>query len=312
MKYPYTCALFFSIFSLLNAQYTDQINSNRPGASIGAFAVGKNVIQAEAGVAFRHYTHSGYNNSTFTGGVGFLSMRWGFFMETLELTYEGQYLFGNLISKLATTPINYKRNGFLQNFLGIKYLVYDPFKKEKKVSVISWKANNGFKLRELIPAVSITVGANTSPKNNPYPYNNIFSVIYRPVFFQNFGAPLEQEPRIHTRATLATQSHFLRTWVFVTNSTYDRFLSDYPEFNYIFTLTHTLDPLWSVYIEHQRIQSDLFKDQLFRMGAAYLYSNNMQIEASIGTSIKNTPHQLLANLGVSYRLDFHKDFLSAQ
>ena len=42
--------LFFSSFSyLLSAQYTDQINSNRPGASIGAFSVGTRVIQFEAG-----------------------------------------------------------------------------------------------------------------------------------------------------------------------------------------------------------------------------------------------------------------------
>ena len=58
---------------LLKAQYTDQINSNRPGLSIGAFAVGKDVIQAELGIAFRNYLHSGYNNSTFDGGISFLS-----------------------------------------------------------------------------------------------------------------------------------------------------------------------------------------------------------------------------------------------
>ena len=80
-------ALFLILGSVVvQAQYTDQINSNRPGASIGAFAVGKNVIQAEFGLAFRHYSHSGYNNSTFDGGIGFLSLRWGFWLETLELT----------------------------------------------------------------------------------------------------------------------------------------------------------------------------------------------------------------------------------
>ena len=49
-------ALFLFIFSssILIAQYTDQINSNRPGASIGAFSVGKNVYQSEIGFAYRN------------------------------------------------------------------------------------------------------------------------------------------------------------------------------------------------------------------------------------------------------------------
>ena len=52
--------------------YTDQINSNRPGASIGAFSVGKNVYQSELGFAY-DYAHSGYNNSTFDAAIGFIS-----------------------------------------------------------------------------------------------------------------------------------------------------------------------------------------------------------------------------------------------
>ena len=48
------------------------------------------------------------------------------------------------------------------------------------------------------------------------------------------------------------------------------------------------------------------------MGAAYLWNDNIQIEATMGSSLKNTPHQLLINAGVSYRLDFHKDFISAE
>ena len=37
-------------FFISHGQYTDQINSNRPGASIGAFSVGKNVVQFEGAV----------------------------------------------------------------------------------------------------------------------------------------------------------------------------------------------------------------------------------------------------------------------
>lgn len=304
--------LFLGAYST-KAQYTDQINSNRPGASIGAFSVGKNVIQAEAGLAFRNFTHAGYNNSTFRGSVSFLSLRWGFLLETLEMTYEGQYLIGNLKSKTLSIPTAYPLGGFLQNFLGLKYLLYDPFKKEKDINVYSWKANNGFKIKDLIPAVSITLGGNISfEENNPFPYNNVFGTLYRPILFQNLGISFDEEPFFHLRGSLATQSHFLNTWVFITNFSYDRYLSKYPQKSYILTLTHNINPLWSIYIENQGRFSDLYKDYLFRLGVAYLWSDNIQIEATIGSSLKNTPHQLMLNAGASYRLDFHKDFISGE
>ena len=44
--------LFLFTSSIAVAQYTDQLNSNRPGASIGAFSVGKNVFQSELGFAY--------------------------------------------------------------------------------------------------------------------------------------------------------------------------------------------------------------------------------------------------------------------
>jgi len=82
--------------------------------------------------------------------------------------------------------------------------------------------------------------------------------------------------------------------------------------SYFLTLTHTLSPYWSIFIENQGFKSDLFQDTIYRFGAAYLYSNNMQLEASLGASSKNTPSLLLANVGLSYRLDFHKDFTSSE
>jgi hypothetical protein len=57
--------------------------------------------------------------------------------------------------------------------------------------------------------------------------------------------------------------------------------------------------------------SERHKDIIFRTGAAYLFSNNIQIESSIGVNTNTQPGSLFVNLGVSYRLNFHKDFKSA-
>ena len=307
---------FFSILFMYNSfvcsQYTNQINSNRPGESIGAYAVGKRVVQTEMGFGYRQYSHSSYNNSSFSGEIGFLNLRWGFLSEQLELTLNSVYLNGKLNSKITSDSKIITKRGFLNNSLGIKLLLFDPFKKERTINFYSWKANNGFKIRDLIPAVSLTIGGSFSQKNNPFPYNNVFGGIYRSLLFGNINAKPDEEPYFHLRGTLATQSHFLGTWVLVTNLNYDRYLSDYPEMSYFLTLTHTLSPYWSIFIENQGFKSDLFQDTIYRFGAAYLYSNNMQLEASLGASSKNTPSLLLANVGLSYRLDFHKDFTSSE
>ena len=307
------CILILILNSIsIKSQYTDQINSNRPGASIGAFAVGKNVIQFESGIEYRSYKHSGYNSSTFNSGNAFLSLRWGFLLEQLELTYEGVYGFGSLNSKVTSPNYKYYLNGMLQNFIGLKFLVFDPFKKERKVNVYSWKANNRFKIRELLPAISITIGPNINfEKENPFPYGNIFSKLYKPIFFQNIGDKVDEEPFFHLRGTIATQSHFLSTWVLVTNFSYNRYLSDYIEKSYVLTLTHNFRPSWSIYIENEGSYSDLYRMTIFRTGVAFLFSNNLHFETSLGMNIKESPSLNFANFGASYRLDFHKDYESS-
>ena len=305
------CYLSISItmfgFFVSYGQYTDQINSNRPGASIGAFSVGKNVVQFEGGSEVRTYKHRSYNSSKVNASLLFLSIRYGLLSEKIELTYDGIYQFDKLDNLLINPSLESKRQGFLNNFLGIKYLVYDPFKKEREVNVYSWKANNGFKLRDLIPAVSLTLGGNfILEKDSPFPYGNVFDKLRPPLFF---GIPRDDsiEPSFTGKAILATQSHFFGRWVFVTNFIYNRISSDFPEFSYILALTHTINEKWSAYIETQNFSSDLYKDQIFRTGAAYLFSDDLQLEATLGFNTKNSPSIFFFNIGASYRLDFHKD-----
>ena len=307
MRLKSTLVLLF-ISSCLFGQYTDQINSNRPGASIGAFSVGTRVIQFEAGTEYRSYKHKGYNNSKVSGKIGFFSLRYGFLKEQLELTYEGVYQIEKQENRLVLPSIEQKREGFLTNFLGIKYLVYDPYKREVEANVYSWKANNGFKWRDLLPAVAITLGANAViDPETPYPYGNVFDNLFNPVFYRNLGVRTDREPFISGRATLATQHHFFGTWVFVTNVTYDRIITDFPDLSYILTLTHTINPLWSIYLETQGYNGDKYSDQILRTGAAYLLTDDIQIEATVGVNNKDTPSVFFMNAGVSYRLDFHKD-----
>lgn len=272
-----------SLFLLPTVQYgqhTDEINSNRPGESMSAFAVGKTVIQAEAGVFGITEDHnlSRYNANGF--GMD-LELRYGAFLEELEFIIDLQY---------AIETFNYPMNvvdksDFKQTVLGAKYLVYDPNKGYKREpNLYSWKANHKFNWHQLIPAVAVFAGANFTGVDNPYYFS--------------------PESSISPKAALILQNHLGDgSWVFVTNIIYNYIATDYPSLSYIVTLTKGISPKWSAFVENQGIKSDFYSDAIARGGAAYLINRNLQVDASISTNFKDTPSLLYGGVGVSWRFD---------
>ena len=88
--------------------------------------------------------------------------------------------------------MNYKREGFHKIFRD-QISCLRPVSKRTR-STYSWKANNGFKLRDLIPAVSITLGANAVLKRDTPTLMAMFLGIYPTLHFGNLGVGPEQEP----------------------------------------------------------------------------------------------------------------------
>ena len=95
-KIPFIFA-FIMLTSLNFAQHTDQINSNRPGVTMSAFAVGKSVIQVETGIYGIHENHVllGYDAKGFGAD---LTLRYGAFMERLEVVIIFTLIMANLLS----------------------------------------------------------------------------------------------------------------------------------------------------------------------------------------------------------------------
>ncbi|MES2411541.1 MAG: transporter, partial [Bacteroidota bacterium] len=81
---------FLLISATQYAQYTDIINSNRPGESMSAFSVGKTVIQAEAGLYGIREKHNllGYEANGFGTEI---DARYGAFFDQFEFTLNTQY-----------------------------------------------------------------------------------------------------------------------------------------------------------------------------------------------------------------------------
>ncbi|MBP6550066.1 MAG: transporter [Flavobacterium sp.] len=261
-------------------QHTDEINSNRPGETMSAFAVGKSVIQVESGVYGIKENHSILNYDANGFGID-MTLRWGLFMEKLELIADLQYQY-----EVFNPAIKYPdKSAFKQTVLGAKYLVYDPFKnREKNVNVYSWKANHSFNWGQLIPAVSVFAGANVTLADNPYYFS--------------------PDAAISPKVVLIAQNHLGDgTWVFVTNIIADYIGTDFPSYGYGLTLTKGFNEKWSGFIENQGYMSDFYSDAIVRGGAAYLIHDDLQIDASISTSLKDTPSVLYGGIGFSWRYD---------
>lgn len=272
--------VFFIIPTIHYAQHTDEINSNRPGETMSAYAVGKSVIQLESGIYGIKEKHSLLNYDANGYGVDF-TMRWGLFMEKLELIADFQYQ----NEKFSPSIIYPDKSAMKQTVFGAKYLIYDPFKNyEKKINVFSWKANHSFNWHQLIPAVSIFAGANLTSSDNPYYFS--------------------PDAAISPKVILIAQNHLGDgSWVFITNIIADYIGTDFPSYGYGITLTKGISRKWSGFIENQGFKSDFYSDAIVRGGAAFLVHDDMQIDASISTSLKNTPSILYGGIGFSWRYD---------
>lgn len=287
---PYLYLIIIALLLPLPAisQYTDVINSNRPGLSVSAYAVGKNVVQAELGVFYEQRDHMLLNTQSDIWGSE-ISLRYGLLFERLELNFEGTFQDQDIT--YSNFDLLAKRRDFSRSRLGLKYLVYDPFKNPEanKPNLYSWRANNKFQFKNLLPAVSLYGGANFILGDNPFYVG---------------------EPTLSYRGMIATQSRLTPRFVLITNTAYDRIGTDDPELSYLISLSHAFrNPKWSVFVEHQGIQSDRYADLLLRGGIAHLLKENLQLDFNMGASFKNTPSRIFIGIGGSYRMDFHTDTL---
>lgn len=260
------------------SQFTDIINSNRPGESMTAYSVGKTVFQMEGGTYYIDEEHALLNNQIKGFGLN-MDFRFGYFLEELEFILNTGFQYDQYREPL----VNETRSGIKTLTFGAKYLIYDPFKNyEEKINIHSWKANNKFKWRSLLPAVSGYAGVNFNIGDT---YNFADEPVYGP------------------KIMIITQQHLNPHVVFITNFFYNDFLSDYKNYGFVATLTYGFNQRWSCFIEDKGIQGDYYADNIFSFGAAYLIKQNIQIDASIGRNFKDTPEIIFGGIGFSWRFD---------
>jgi len=278
--------LFFLGTYLSFSQYTEIINSNRPGNSSGAFSVGQDILQLENGFYYSNEKHDLLNYTAKGYGFNF-NIRYGFLTEKLEIVLNGVFHADKLKDHRYTPSNNYNRKNFKDFKIGAKYLVFDPRKNEDdSPNVYSYWADKKFNFKNLIPAISIFIGLNVDSKNNPFTAPNIKGV----------------SPSI----SLITQSNFTNRSALIINLNSTRIGSNQNDFEYIFSLTHAFNEKFIAYIEKHGIKSDFYAENKLSFGLTYLFKKNIQFDLGSTTNFKNTPEIFNINLGFSYRYQLNK------
>lgn len=289
----YLSRILFFVFSCFcfssYAQYTETINSNRPGNSQGAFSVGTGVLQLETGGFLGEDDHSLLGTTTDIWGIEY-ALRYGFLFPELEVNLSGAFVSSTTNYTLVEMPLTYEIRNFKRNTLGIKYLVYDPHKRGdigRPVNLYSWDANQRFDWTQLIPAVSVYAGMNFALQDNPYLF---------------FG-----EEKFSPKVAVITQNNWAGGWVFVLNLIVDKIGQENPSYSGIATLTHSFTSKFAAFGEIHTVMSDIYSDEIIRGGFAYLFHKNFQADVSGLINFKDTPSRWQVEFGISYRLDMHQE-----
>ena len=294
MKSFLSSLLVILLTQICHAQYTDVINSRRPGFSDSPYSVGTKVYQVEGGLFYKEVGNYLYYDQileeTFEyGGTSFgtdIMLRTGQFFEKLEFNLDMAVVSEN---RDYTRPAIYSDSGFgfSKLTLGAKYLVYKPEYADKSKEIRSWKARHSFDKKRLIPAVGVYAGLNT-----------------------NLLTDLHKNPEgVSPRFAIYTQNDLSERLIVLLNFIADKAFTNEAENSYIITVTYSLFENWSIFGENQGFfRKNVPNDFQFGAGGAYLINPNMQVDFS-GRIIVDSrgDNTYLLGGGVSWRLDKHKD-----
>lgn len=278
----YIHILFLLGFSSIYSQYTEVINSNKPGFSESPYSVGTGVYQLESNIFLRDTQIE----TTFSRpqSLGFdLLFRTSFFLEKLELNVQATYQRDKIAFKNIFSS-HYFENNLSRLTIGAKYLLYQPKYEDKSKEVRSWEQKFAFDKKRLIPSVALYAGLNTDAVGD---------------FYKTGG--------LSPKVGILLQHNLTYKFNVITNIFYDRIGTDFSELSYIITGTYNFSDRWSTFFENQVQFQASQKNINFGTGLAYLHNTNLQINASARFLAEDLTPGYYASLGVSYRINKHKD-----
>ncbi|MCI2227642.1 transporter [Polaribacter sp. MSW13] len=274
--------LFLLSFSSTYSQYTEVINSNKPGFSESPYSVGTGVYQFESNIFFRNTSIEPTFSRPQSLGLDLL-FRTSFFLEKLELNTQISYQRDKVAFKNVFTS-SYFDHGLSKLTIGAKYLLFQQEYEDKTKEVRSWKRRHAFDTKRLIPSVAIYLGVNTDFLSEGYKTGGI-------------------TPKVG----VLLQNNLSNDFNIITNVYYDKIGSEFSEISYIITGTYNFSDQWSTFFENQGAFQKKQTNSNLGTGLAYLYNRNLQINASARLLLEGKSQGYYASLGVSYRINRHQD-----
>lgn len=277
--------VFFLSLGCLNglyAQYTNVINSNRPGFSESPYSVGTGIYQVESNIFLRNTSIEPTFSRPQSLGIN-IAFRTSFFFERLELNLNTSFQRDKIAFKNIFTS-HYFGSGLSELTIGAKYLVFQQEYTDKTKEIRSWKKRNAFDWKRVIPSVAVYAGFNTDA------VGDIFKV-----------------GKATPKFGLLLQNDFTESFNLVTNVFYDKMGTDFSELSYIATATINLNERWSTFFEGQGIHQKHINKGNVGTGLAYLFNRNLQFNSSLRLVTEGQASGFYTSFGVSYRLDRHRD-----
>ncbi len=278
--------LFFSLFLLgfssIYSQYTDVINSNKPGFSESPYSVGTGVYQFESNIFLRDTEIEPTFSVPQSFGFDML-FRTSFFLEKLELNAQVSYQRDKIAFKNIFTS-DYFSTGFSKFTIGAKYLVFQQEYEDKSKEVKSWKKRMAFDKKRLIPSVAIYAGLNTDVVNDIYKTGSM-------------------SPKVG----VLLQNNLSTDFNIITNFYYDKIGTNFSEYSYIITGTYSFSGQWSAFFENQTVFQENKNNINIGTGLAYLYNRDLQLNTSTRFLVEGQSKGFFIGLGVSYRINRHQD-----
>ena len=285
MKHLFTKLIFVFLCIVTNsiqAQYTDVINSNKPGFSESPYSVGTGVYQFETNFFLRDTSIEPTFSMPQSFGMDLL-FRTSFFLEKLELNAQLTYQRDKVAFKNIFTS-HYFTSGLSKFTIGAKYLLFQPEYTDKTKEVRSWKRRNAFDKKRFIPSVALYLGMNT-----------------------DFVNDIHKSESITPKVGVLLQHNLTNEFNVISNVYYDKIGTDFSEISYIITATQNFGSRWSGFLEHQGIFQKYQNNVNFGTGLAYLFSKDFQINTSARYLLEGKASGFYGSLGVSYRINKHQD-----
>jgi len=287
MRKSFLLFLLIGFSQLLVAQYTDIINSNRPGFSVSPFGIGSGVYQVEGGFFFeRAQIKSRFSNPQSFGAN--MSFRYSYFNEKLEFNLDLTYANDRLAFKNLHT--SYKNiSGLSQVTIGAKYLLYQREYDDKYKEVRSWKKRMAFDKKRLTPSVGAYFGINT------------------PVASGDFHEGISPKIAIYLQNDLTDR------YVILTNIILDKLGTPHASYTYILSETYTINDKYSIFLENLgRYHVNFNNEFQVAGGLAYLKTKDLQLDASLRLFFEGPALGAYVGFGASWRIDKHLEKVNKQ